>query len=280
MIQEAVLARRLKSGADSRFSNPIAVGDEVQVERSDPDPLRVVGVAPRRTYLERAVGDSRGRTQVIAANATQAVIVSSIAEPEFRPGLVDRWGLLARRGGLMPLLCLNKVDLGTPELAERAIADAAISLESVTVSATTGSGMDQLLEILRGRMTVLVGHSGVGKSSLLRRLVPNADASIAAVSAKNQKGRHTTSSARLYQLPGGGSVIDTPGVRSVVLGRTEVHEVAGTFPQIAEATPCRFRTCTHRAEPGCSILAGLESGVISKNVYARYRKLLEEAEVR
>jgi len=280
-IHEAILARHLKSEAGSRHANPLAVGDEVEVEPGEPGgPMRVVSIAPRRTFLERSTGDSRGRTQIIAANATQAVIISSLAEPPFRPGLVDRWGLLARRGGLVPVLCLNKVDLGTHEEAERAIAEAAIPLEAVTVSAENGSGVDRLLELTAGRVSVFVGHSGVGKSSLLRRLIPNADALVGTVSAKNLKGRHTTTSSRLYPLPGGGIVIDTPGVRSVQLGQTDVAEVAAVFDEIAEAPPCRFRTCTHRTEPGCSILAGVQSGVVPSAIYARYRKLLEEAEVK
>ncbi len=278
--RDAVLAGNLKAARDSRHSNPLAVGDEVEVEESDGGPLRVVQVLPRRSFLERATGDPRGRTQVIAVNAAQVVIVSSLAEPPFRPGLVDRWALLARRGGLTPLLCLNKVDLGTPDQAERAIAEAAIPLEAVTVSAETGYGIDALLKQLHERTSVFVGHSGVGKSSLLRHLVPDSGAITGAVSAKNRKGRHTTASARLYRLPKGGHIIDTPGVRSVQLGQTGVEEVAAVFQEIAEAPPCRFRPCTHRTEPGCSVLAGLESGVIPRPVYTRYRKLLEEAEVR
>lgn len=279
-IQEAVLARQLKTGAGGYHSNPLAVGDEVEVERGDSGALRVTAVAPRRTFLERATSDSRGRTQIIAANATQVVIVSSLAEPPFRPGLVDRWGLLARRGGITPVLCLNKVDLGTHEEAERAIAEAAIPLEAVTVSAASGSGIDRLRELVADTTSVLVGHSGVGKSSLLRQLIPNADAATGEVSAKNRKGRHTTTSGRLYPLPEGGILIDTPGVRSVLLGQTEVAEVAAVFAEIAESPPCKFRTCTHRTEPGCSVLAGLESGAVPSQVYARYRRLLEEAEVK
>ncbi len=278
-IHEATLARQLKSDPGSRHSNPLAVGDEVDVERSDSGLLKVVAVAPRRTYLERSTSDSRGRTQIIAANATQVVIVSSLAEPPFRPGLVDRWGLLARRGGITPVLCLNKVDLGTHEEAERAIAEAAIPLEAVTVSAVNDSGIEQLRALVADTTSVFVGHSGVGKSSLLRKLIPNAEAAVGTVSAKNLKGRHTTTSARLYALPEGGIVIDTPGVRSVLLGQTDVGEVAGVFTEIAEAPACRFRTCTHRTEPGCSVLAGLESGAVPKLVYARYRRLLEEAEL-
>lgn len=255
--------------------NPFAVGDEVDVEASDAD-LRVVAVRPRRTFLERATRDPRGRTQVIASNATQAVIVASVADPPFRPGLVDRWALLARRGGLAPILCLNKTDRATREEAARVAAEASFPLESVLVSARTGAGVGDLRALLEDHATVLVGHSGVGKSSLLRLLVPGADPATGALSAKSGKGRHTTSSARLYPLPGGGTVIDTPGVRSVHIGETGVAEVSVVFREIADAPPCRFRPCTHRVEPGCSVLAGLESGAIPKAIYSRYRKLLEE----
>ena len=279
-FHDAVLAPQIKTAADQGHTNALAVGDEVEVESSGAGPLRVLARKPRRTQLERAANDPRSRVQIVAANATRTLIVSSLDDPPFRPGLVDRWALLARRGGMDPVLCLNKVDLGSRDQAERAVAEAAIALEAHFVSAKTGSGLDTLRAALAGGITVLVGHSGVGKSTILKLLVPGADPSTGDVSAKNRKGRHTTSSARLYPLPDGGVVIDTPGVRSVSLGRAEVGEVASVFAEIAEAPPCRFRTCTHRAEPGCSVLAGLETGSVPRPVYARYRRLLEEVEVR
>ena len=275
----ATLAGQLKPTANRLHTNPLAVGDEVETEPGRSGPPRVVSVRERRTRLERPTGDPRGRTQVIAANATHAVIVSSIAEPPFRPGLVDRLGLLARRGGLHPVLCLNKTDLGTADDVGRALEEAAVPFDHVCVSAHAGDGIDRLREIVTGTTTVFVGHSGVGKSSLLHALLPDIDAQTGELSAKSGKGKHTTSSARLYHLPEGGMLIDTPGVRSVSLGRTDATEVAAVFSEISEAPPCRFRTCTHRTEPGCSVLEGLESGAVPKLVYHRYRRLLEEAEV-
>jgi ribosome biogenesis GTPase len=274
----ATLANRLKSGAD-RGSVGITVGDDVEVEQDGSGALAVVSVGVRRTQLARMSGNGRD-VQVVAANAEQAVIVSSAAEPPFRHGLVDRWALLARRGGIDPLLCLNKIDLVTTGEAECMIAEAAIPLRQVLVSVKSGAGMDQLREHLRDRISVMVGHSGVGKSSLLHHLVPKEQIITGALSVKSGKGRHTTSSARLYSLPEGGLVIDTPGVRSVSLGETSASEVANVFPEIEGAPPCRFATCTHRVEPGCSVLAGVERGTIPEHVYARYRKLLLEAEVR
>lgn len=275
-IREAALAGRLKAEADPSRSNSLAVGDEVTLE--DGAPPRIVSVAPRRTRLERAATGARGRdlVQVIAANADQTMIVSSFDDPPFRPGLIDRWTLLALRGGMEPVLCLNKVDLGSIEAARRTVHEACIPLETVYVSAKTDEGLEALRARLAGRATVLVGHSGVGKSSLLRRLLPGAEAATGDLSERTRKGRHTTTSSRLYPLPEGGHLIDTPGVRSVVLGHTTSDEVAGAFTEIAHAPPCRFRPCTHRAEPGCAVLAGLESGEVPRAVYQRYRKLLEE----
>jgi ribosome biogenesis GTPase len=279
-FQDAMLDGQIKAAADPRHMNALAVGDEVDVEPGGPGPPRVIARRERRTHLERAANDPRSRVQIIAANATRALIVSSLRDPPFRPGLVDRWALLARRGGMEPWLCLNKVDLGSQTEAERAVAEAAIPITAHFLSATTGWGLNELKAAIAGDSTVMVGHSGVGKSSILRLLVPGAEPSTGDVSAKNKKGRHTTSSARLYPLPGGGVVIDTPGVRSVPLGRAEVGEVVSVFAEIADAPPCRFRTCTHRTEPGCSVLQGLETGSVPRLIYARYRKLLEEAEVR
>ena len=272
----AALDPKLKKEA-GRGSSVLAVGDEVETERNSKGELSIVSVAKRRTYLARAGGDGK-EAQVIAANAERAVIVSSVQEPPFRPGLVDRWALLAYRGGLDPFLVMNKVDLVTRDEAQRSIAEAALPLPHMLVSAKVGDGMDELSESLRDRTSVFVGHSGVGKSSILRHVIPGIEILTGELSGKSGKGRHTTTSSKLYILPGGGHVIDTPGVRSVSLGVTSTAETASLFPEIRDADGCRFTSCTHRAEPGCSVLAGVRDGSIPESVYARYRKLLLETE--
>ena len=274
----AALDPKLKRGAP-RGQSVLAVGDEVETSRSGAGALSIVAVAPRRSHLGRSTGENK-EPQVIAANAERAVIISSASEPPFRAGLVDRWALLAHRGGLTPFLILNRVDLVSVTEAEQMIADAAVPLSYMLGSAKTGTGMEELRESLRGATSVFVGHSGVGKSSILRRLLPGTEIATGELSGKSGKGKHTTTSAKLYPLPGGGHVIDTPGVRSVVLGETHASEAASVFREIAEAEPCRFRECTHRMEPGCSVLAGLQNGSVPAIVYQRYRKLLEEADVR
>ncbi len=276
-ILPAALDPKLKKGGKGGASI-LAVGDVVETEQSKDGTLSITAVEERRTNLARSGSDGRV-AQVIAANAERAVIIASADEPPFRPGLVDRWALLARRGGLMPFLVLNKIDLVPEEEAERMIEEAAVPLAHMLGSALTGSGMDALLDSIRGTASVFVGHSGVGKSSILRRLLPDTAIATGEVSGKTGKGRQTTTSARLYPLPGGGHVIDTPGVRSVPLGAVSANEAAEVFPEIRDAGACRFSTCTHRSEPGCAVLAGVEQGIIPEGVYARYRKLLLEAEV-
>ncbi len=272
----ASLDPKLKKEA-GRGSSVVAVGDEVEVATNGQGGLSIVAVAPRRTHLGRSSGENRV-PQVIAANAERAVIVSSADEPPFRAGLVDRWALLAHRGGLTPFLILNKVDLVTVAQAEKMIADAAVPLSYMLGSAKTGAGMEELRESLRGTTSVFVGHSGVGKSSILRQLLPGTEITTGEISGKSGKGKHTTTSAKLYPLPGGGHVIDTPGVRSVSLGETSTAEAASIFPEIRDAGRCRFSSCTHRMEPGCAVLEGVRTGAVPESVYARYRKLLLETE--
>jgi ribosome biogenesis GTPase len=260
-----------------RGASVLAVGDEVEIAKAGDGTISIVSVAPRRTHLGRSSGENRD-VQVVAANVERAVIIASADDPPFRPGLVDRWALLALRGGLTPFLVLNKVDLVSVDEAERMIAEAAVPLSYMLGSAKTGSGMEELRESLTGTTSVFVGHSGVGKSTILKRLLPGTEIATGAVSGKSGKGRQTTTSAKFYPLPGGGHVIDTPGVRSVSLGETTTAEYASVFPEIRDAGSCKFSSCTHRMEPGCAVLEGVRNGTIPENVYARYRKLLVETE--
>jgi len=276
-IVPASLDPKLKKGA-RRGESVLAVGDEVETERGKDGALSITAVAERRTYLARFGGEGQ-EAQVIAANVERAVIIASADEPPFHPAVVDRWALLARRGGLTPFLVLNKIDLVSLEAAEQMIEEAAVPLSHMLGSALTGTGMETLRKSITGTASVFVGHSGVGKSTILRRLLPDTAIVTGEVSGKTGKGKHTTTSAKLYPLPGGGHVIDTPGVRSVSLGNVSASEAAEVFAEIRDAGPCRFATCTHRSEPGCAVLAGVKDGSIPEGVYARYRKLLLEAEV-
>lgn len=275
-FHDASVAKRLKR-ATSADASLLAVGDRVTVER-EAGALRITGVEPRQSYLGRVARGTRDRIQVLAANAEQAVIVASVADPPFRPGLVDRWALLALRGGMTPLLCLNKVDLTSRAEAEHMVGESSIPLDVMYVSAVTGEGVDGMRARLTGRTSVLVGHSGVGKSRLLGHLFPAEGIVTGELSGKSGKGRHTTTSTRMYLFPEGGHVIDTPGVRSVPVGDLHYTEIAEVFPEIHGAPLCRFRPCSHRSEPGCAVKDGVAAGAVPAGVYRRYLRLLAEVE--
>ena len=272
----------------------VTVGDRVWF--SDQSRLhdgRRVGVvervAERRGTLSRR--DRRGREHTIVANADQLLIVASVAQPRFKPHLIDRYLVAAAKGDLRPVLCFNKIDLQAerPDLDEDEIDSAAITVDELieeyrrlgfcclTTSATTGTGLDELRAELTGRMTVLSGQSGVGKSSLLNALQPGLNLTVAEVSADTEKGKHTTSHAQLLKLDFGGYVVDTPGIRQFDLWSIDPGELEAYFVEFVPYVPnCRFRNCTHREEDGCAIIAAVEADEIDPRRYFSYLKMLRE----
>jgi ribosome biogenesis GTPase len=257
----------------------LVVGDEVWIgERSGV--LEVREVLPRRTRLSRPEPHRPEVEQVLAANVDVGVIVVALGAPPLRPGLVDRFLAALAWGGIAPLMCVNKVDLVAPP--ERAAAlrplapYAALGVPALACSAASGEGMAELAAALAGRVGVLVGQSGVGKSSLLNALDPRLDLRTGAPRAGDGKGRHTTTAAGFYALPGGGGLIDTPGVRQFGLWEIAPEELAALFPEIAAAgLACRFRDCRHASEPGCAARAAAEAGAVAPARYAAYRRILE-----
>lgn len=257
----------------------LAVGDRV---RFDAERGLLLDVEPRATLLERLrpAGGRRhhgGRRQVIAANMERLAIVAAASEPAFVSGAVDRFLLAAAAGGLESILVVNKVDLlaGRP-LPEEIQAYSAI-VPVLAVSARIGTGLDELLRVMSGSRTVLAGHSGVGKSSLLNALEPELRLETGAVSPKDGKGRHTTSRALWCRLPGDAVVVDTPGVREIATGPVDPALLGEVYPDIAAcAEECRFRDCRHDREPGCAVHEAIEQGSLPAPRLASYRKLLAE----
>jgi len=251
----------------------LAPGDQVWVEFEAEDAF-VRGIAPRRTKLCRpGHEDARLKEQVFAANIDLLIVVAAAAQPPFRVGLVDRYLIAAEVGGVTPLLCVNKIDLTEREPAEIALFRD-MGVQVVAASCKTGQGIGELREALRGRTSILSGHSGVGKSSLLNRMDPNLAVHTQEVSDSTSKGRHTTTASRLYTLSGGIRIIDTPGLRALGLWGVEPPELAFYFPELAARAPdCRFRNCTHTREPKCAVLEAVEAGLLSRARHASYMRI-------
>ena len=268
---ERVIRLRL-TGTDARHERSLAVGDEV---RFDPERAALVEVLPRRTKLARLRSFRPGREQVIAANIDRLAIVTSVSSPPFRAGAVDRFLLAARAGGLDALLVVNKLDLLEKDALPDEIAGYAVVVPIFAVSAASGAGLEALGRALADGTTVLAGHSGVGKSSLLNALQPELRLETGEISAKWDRGRHTTSRSTWLRLRGGGVVIDTPGVREIGTGPVDPDELGAVYPEIALAgVDCRFRDCRHDTEPGCGVRAAVEAGRIPAARLASFQRLL------
>ena len=240
----------------------------------------VVRVLPRKSELKRpGPRDSFYKQQTLAANIDQVVIVASVTQPEFNYGFMDRFLLAANLNDLPFVLVLTKMDLlpnGEADLSSDIRDFLKIVDKVIPVSVKTGDGLDVLRNELLGKSSVFSGMSGVGKSTLINTLVPDAELRTGDVRERDGKGRHTTTSSSLFDFPGGGYVIDTPGIRSIGLMDMEPETLAKIFPGFFEDDRfmCRFSNCKHLKEPGCAVREAVESGKISAARYASYVRIL------
>lgn len=275
---EAPDGRRFECQARGKGKRAV-VGDRVYVvEDADTDLAAhlVTGFAPRDTELARA--DSFGRrAKVIAANVDQLWVVVAI-EPPLRPGLIDRLLVAAHAQGIAAGVVFNKIDLLPPALRSeiRPLLDVyrQIGYPVVEVSAHTGEGMDALQAALDGHLSVFVGHSGVGKTSLLNTLHPGLGERVQSLSEASGRGIHTTTAAALFALPSGGEVIDSPGVRTFALWDIDPRTLAHHFVEFAALAPdCHFSNCRHLSEPRCAVKAALEEGIVTEMRYESYLRM-------
>lgn len=256
----------------------VAVGDRVELERVGED-ARITEILPRHGALTRH-GVAKRREQVIVANVDQVSVVAALRSPDPDLLMLDRLLALAELNAIDAFLVVNKVDLGDPEELPAAFeAYERTGYEVLRASAERGSGLDPFAERLAGRITVLTGQSGVGKSSLLNAVMPELELRVGEMSGRGDRGRHTTVAAALYPYAGGGYVADTPGLQYLALWGVDPAELDDAFRDIApHAGGCRFADCRHRAEPGCAVREAVERGEIAERRYESYLGLLAEAE--
>jgi ribosome biogenesis GTPase len=266
-----VLRGRLRQELNGA-TNPVAVGDRVEVDLVGPREGAVRKVLPRRAQLvRRAPRDKSAPEQVLAANLDVAVIV--VACPP-RPTVIDRFLAIASKGAPAVVVCANKIDLADPGRVAGILEPYRLAPIPVAVtSAVTGEGLEILREAIEGRLVAFVGPSGAGKSSLLNALDPGLQLRVSAL-ARSGRGRHTTNWAALFRV-GSALVVDTPGLREVgFVGDEGVDAADDLFPEIsALASGCRFRDCSHTHEPECAVKAALEAGRLEETMYRRYARL-------
>lgn len=276
----ASLAGRLKK--EDKPGLKLSVGDRVLVEPNERgDDWRIAEIEPRRSVLARREPGGRRGERVLAANVDQVLVVFSLAKPEPHVRMIDRFLVVCEANDLEAHLVLNKVDLvGDPvsidELSEP------YERAGYTVHRTSvkrGDGLAELSSVLHGKVTVVSGPSGVGKSSLLNTLHPGIALRIGEISESVNKGRHTTVGAKLIPLPDGdeGYLVDTPGLREIAMWGLPSESLDQCFPEFRPYLgECRFQDCKHDVEPGCAIKAGLEAGKVHRGRYESYLKLLGE----
>lgn len=271
-VVPAELAMRQKSA--------LAVGDRVAIAEES-GVWRLKSVLPRRTVLARPDPLHKHVQRLIAANVDVVIHVVTLKFPPLRPRLIDRFLIAIQRGGAHPVICVNKVDLLSVEERDRELPKLAPYLELgvpvIGCSTKSGEGLEQLRREVDGRMAALVGHSGVGKSSILNALDASLELATNTLQRKRGTGRHTTTASTLYDFGGGTYLIDTPGIREFGLWDLDRESLRDYFPEFEEpGQSCRFTNCTHVHEPDCEVKERVEAGDLNEARYETYVRLYED----
>lgn len=264
-----------------RTTNPVAVGDVVQVEENQ-DGYVITAIDKRKNYIIRKSTNLSKESHILASNVDQALLIVTVNHPVTSTVFIDRFLASAEAYNIPVVLLFNKSDLYDEE--DRALYGGLSSIyEKIgypcyEVSALTGKNIPLVRQLLKDKITVLSGLSGVGKSSLINRLEPGLELKTAVISDAHDSGKHTTTFAEMFCLSGGGYLIDTPGIRSFGTVGMKKEEISHFFPEIfAKASECRFYNCTHTHEPGCAVIEAVGQDEISESRYASYLSMLEES---
>ena len=264
--------RRLLKTLSTEQRHVVAAGDRVAfrvVASTSGDEGIIERIEPRERCIAR---DVKGKRHVLVANVDQALIVTSAAEPQLKPNLIDRLLVAVEQSRIRPVICINKIDLiDAAELVPLIGVYSQMGYRVLMLSASTGFGVERLRRQVRGRASVVVGQSGVGKSSLLNAIDPSLCLPVRSVSAENEKGRHTTTNARLVPVPGGGHIVDTPGMRQFRPWDIIPEEVVNYYRDLRPyVSRCKFPNCTHTHEAGCAIKNALADGRIDERRYESF----------
>lgn len=276
-----------KKNEDITSTNPIAVGDVVEIAPDDSDAsaknAMITEIGERRNYIVRSSPHGRNKKHIIAANLDQAMLIGTIREPRTSQGFIDRFLVTAAAYHIPAVLVFNKKDIYRAkemevfEAMEALYTD--IGYPVKLISATEKEGIEEIRAMLKGKTTLMSGHSGVGKSSLINDLIPGLDLRTTAVSGWSGKGLHTTTFAEMYDLPGGGCLIDTPGVREFGIVDIDKAELSHYFLEMQPyLSQCQFNNCLHINEPGCAVKEAVEAGEIDPDRYVSYATILETIE--
>lgn len=265
-----------------RTTNPVAVGDLVNFEKErDKDTCVIDKILPRTNVIVRKSVNLSKESHVIAANVDQAILVATIAQPRTSTGFIDRFTVTAEAYHIPTIIVFNKCDIYNEE--QNAVAEElmkvynSIGYQSFMVSAKTGYNCDRLENIMKDKISMFSGHSGVGKSALVNRMDPNLDIRVGEISEVHEKGKHTTTFAQMYELCFGGYIIDTPGIKEFALFDMEKETLAQRFPEMrALMHDCHFNNCTHLHEPHCAIKDAVEQGVIADWRYENYCNMMDD----